>query len=509
MSKRIRSPLNFGLAILSALLLILTFPRFDLVWLAPFALVPLLMALGREPRPLWRFLLGYSAGIVYWFGVCYWIQGTLDQYGGMGAFGSWGTFLLFCLAKAVHLGVFSLLAAIVLGNWYAIPIVAALWVGIERTHSMFGFAWLDLGNAGVDMSLPMRMAPFIGVYGLSFLFAMMSAAAAVVILRRNRKELLWLAPIFVLFLLPALPAPEMPAETAVLVQPNVNESQQWTPLSAVQLHQRLTALSIEGSLQTHPQIVIWPETPGPIYYYRDPELRQQVAEVARVTNAAVLFGSVAETLQGAPLNSAILVNAKGELIDRYDKINLVPFGEYVPEFFGFVNRITQEAGDFAPGNRIVVFPLGQHRVGAFICYESVFPAEVRQFVKGGAELLVNISNDGYFGHTAAREQHLKIVRMRAAENRRWILRGTNDGITVAIDPAGRITDRLPLYTEATGKFLYSYVDEVTPYTRYGDWFAWGCLIVGLLALPFTQIPHYRRLPRKDLSRAGSPGHRRL
>ena len=490
MSTRPNSILNFALALLTAVLLIFTFPRFDLTWLAPFALTPMLLALAREPRPIWRFVLAYAAGVVYWFGICYWIQDTLEHYGGLGRWGSWGTFLLFCLAKAVHMGVFGLLAAIVLQTRHAIPAVAALWVGIERTHGDFGFAWLALGNAGIDLSLPMRMAPILGVYGLSFLFVMLATAGALVLLRRGRKELLWLAPVFGLFLLPPLPEPQEPSQKAVLVQPNVNEDQQWTPVSAAQLHRRLVTLSLEAALESHPQIILWPETPGPIYYYRDPALRQELADLARLTNTHVLFGTVVETPAGGFLNSAVMLGPNGDVVDRYDKVNLVPFGEYVPKLFDFVNRITREAGDFTPGTRLVVFPAGQHRPGVFICYESVFPSEVRQFARQGADLLINISNDGYFGHTAARDQHLKIARMRAAENRRWLLRATNDGITAAIDPAGRITETLPPFKEETGKFGYSYVQGVTPYTKYGDWFAWGCLLAGLMALPFTQLPHY-------------------
>jgi apolipoprotein N-acyltransferase len=167
------------------------------------------------------------------------------------------------------------------------------------------------------------------------------------------------------------------------------------------------------------------------------------------------------------------------MVDRYDKINLVPFGEFIPPPFGWVNRITKEIGDFAPGNRIVVFPVDGHRIGAFICYESAFPDLVRQFARNGAEALVNLSNDGYFGHTAAREQHLALVRMRAAENRRWILRGTNDGITAAVDPAGRVSFRAPPYVELSAIVDYNYNRQLTPYTRFGDWFAWSCLAIGL------------------------------
>lgn len=164
--------------------------------------------------------------------------------------------------------------------------------------------------------------------------------------------------------------------------------------------------------------------------------------------------------------------------ERYDKIRLVPFGEYVPDAFGWVNRITHEIGDFVPGTRIVTFPLDGHRIGAFICYESAFSDLVRQFTKAGANVLVNLSNDGYFGHSAAREQHLELVRMRAAENRRWILRATNDGITAMIDPAGREIARLPLYTQTSAVFGYNFETALTPYVRFGDWFAWTCLVGG-------------------------------
>src|SRR5271165_7172252 len=444
---KLRTAVNPALALLTAVLLILTFPRANQTWLASFALAPLLCALGREPRPMRRFLLGWICGIVYWFGVCYWIQATLLIYGDMGTFGSWGTFVLFCLIKALHMGLFSLLAAVLLPMRYAIPAIAALWVGIERTHGMFGFAWLCLGNAGIDMALPMRLAPFTGVYGLSFVFMLLSAGAAVVILRRARKELLWLTPTLALFLLPNLPERRHGDQTAVLVQGNVSEDQEWTPPAAEQMRESLVALSLEQALGGHPRIIVWPERPGPLYYYRDAALRNSVTELARLTGAWLLFGAVTETPQGGVLNSAVLLDPAGQFVDRYDKVNLVPFGEYVPKAFDFVNRITKEAGDFVPGSRLVVFPMGEHKLGTFICYESVFPAQVRQFVKQGADLLVNLSNDGYFGHTAARNQHLKIVRMRAVENRRWLLRATNDGITAVIDPVGRISESLPPYTE--------------------------------------------------------------
>jgi len=157
----------------------------------------------------------------------------------------------------------------------------------------------------------------------------------------------------------------------------------------------------------------------------------------------------------------MMLDPSGKIVDRYDKINLVPFGEFIPPMFGWVNRITHEVGDFVPGGRVVVFPVGEHKVGAFICYESAFPDLVRQFTHSGAEVLVNLSNDGYFGHSAAHDQHLEIVRMRAAENRRWILRATNDGISAAIDARGRVVERMVPFTQAAALMPYDYESTET------------------------------------------------
>jgi len=469
-------------ALLTAILLILAFPRFSFVWLAPVALTPLLAAVALEPRWPRRFLLGEITGIVYWFGVCYWIEAVLANYGGLNKPLAWLAFLLFCLIKALHMGVFALLAGILMRRWWAMPAVAALWVAIESTHGMLGFAWLALGNAGIDMGLPMRLAPITSVYGLSFVFMVMATALALAILRRPRLELMWLLPLPFLIFLPALPDARAGRDTAVLLQPNISVDTEWTEESADAMQRRLVALSLRAVLTggaQHPALVVWPEVPAPLYYYDDPRFRSYVEDLARVANTYLLLGVVAHTPQGAPLNSAILVAPDGHLVSRYDKVNLVPFGEFVPWPFDFVKRITTEAGDFTPGKRVVVSPIDDHKLGTFICYESVFPDFVRKFAANGAEVLFNISNDGYFGKTAARYQHLEIVRMRAAENRRWILRCTNDGITGTIDPAGRLRGTLPLYVEAASRTGFTYIKEHTFYTRWGNWFP---ILCGVLAV---------------------------
>jgi len=483
--------LNLLLALASAGLLILVFPRFELVWLAPVALTPLLVAVAREGRGLRRFLLGWAAGAGYWFGVCYWIQYTLAVHGGTGEAEGWALFCLFAAAKAMHMGAFAWLAGFPMRRWWAVPGVAALWVAVEATHGSLGFAWLTLGNAGIDMQVPMRLAPVTGVYGLSFVFAATAVALALTVLRRPRMQAAWLLALPLLFLLPRMPAAAPGHETALLAQPDISETQQWTEESLELMQEEQVTLTIDAAMRNParlPSIVAWPEVPAPLYYDEDPRFHSRLDDLARTLHAYVLAGVVAHTESGEPLNSAVLISPEGGAVDRYDKVNLVPFGEYVPWPFGaLVDKVSTEAGDFAAGDRVVVSPVGGHRMGVFICYESVFPNFVRKFANGGAEVLFNISNDGWFGHSAARRQHLSIVRMRAAENRRWILRSTNDGITAAIDSAGRLRETAPLSAETTLTTDFDYISDKTVYTRFGDWFAWLCASLALLCLVAERV----------------------
>ena len=474
MADRQRLALHTSLALLSALLLLLLFPRFEIFSLAPFALTPLLVALARTPLAWQRFALGWAAGIFYWFFLCNWIQFVLEVHGGMGRWGGWASFALFAVLKGLHLAVFSWLAGILMNRPYAIPAVAALWTGLERTHATFGFTWLDLGNAGIDMSVPLRLAPFLGVYGLSFVFALLSAGLACLILRRPRLQLTPILALPLLWLLPALPENIPATQQALMVQPNVDPEINWTPQLEDQTERDLVALS---NFARAP-LVIWPELPAPLYYYSDPDVRHDAFGIA-ADHGYFLFETVAFTPEHNPLNSAVLLGRDAGEIGRYDKIGLVPFGEYVPPIFSFVNRVTQEAGDFVPGQTIRVLAAGPQKLGVFICYEAAFPDLVRQFTAAGATVLVNLSNDGYFGHSQARAQHLLIARMRAVENRRFLIRSTNDGLSAIIDPAGKIIQNLPPFRQLAAIIRYANISDVTFYARHGDWFAWSCLAIGV------------------------------
>jgi apolipoprotein N-acyltransferase len=176
-------------------------------------------------------------------------------------------------------------------------------------------------------------------------------------------------------------------------------------------------------------------------------------------------------------------------VSRYDKVNLVPFGEFVPWPLGYLaHKISTEAGDFKPGTQVVVSQENGHKIGTFICYEAVFPGFVRKFAANGAEVMFNLSNDSWFGKSAARYQHLKIVRMRAAENARWILRSTNDGISGAIDPAGRVIREAPSFEAVSVRVHYDYRTDKTFYTEWGDWFVALCALIAIagVALGFAE-----------------------
>ena len=481
--------MNLLLAMVSGLLLAAVHPRWNLVWLAPFALTPLLIALAREYRPKYRFLLGYVAGAVFWGSMCYWIQFVMAVHGGLGNAGGFGVFLLFCLTPSVNMAVFGMLAGVVVHKWYAAPAIAALWVAAERISTPFGFMWLKLGDAGIDMGIPMRLAPLTGVYGLSFMFALMSVGIAMIALRRTRRELVWVLILPMLYALPALPEVSRPTESAVALQPNIDEEKEWHERDVDEMQRRLEYLSLQSALaadEPAAAVILWPEVPAPLYYDSDAHFRDRMNSLARVTRSAVLFGTVARTAKGEPLNSAQMINSAGEVAGRYDKILLVPFGEYVPAPFGFASKISTEIGNFQAGEKFTTFSVRGHSLGAFICYESAFPHFVRRFQ---TDVLINLSNDGYFGHSAAREQHLGLVRMRAAENARWIVRATNNGVTAVADPAGRITQRFTEFEEAVGRVGFSYRKDLTVYSRFGDWFAWLCLCIAAVALFASQMPN--------------------
>jgi len=528
------------LIFISAILQILIFPLPNLYFLGWIALAPLLIALLRARRPntlqftegvkllpatpLQAFLLAYVCGILWYAGTCYWIYSTMHQYGGLSTLAAIGVLILFCLYLALYHGLFGLVISLLADSSSfsrnALLLAPPVWVAVELARTrVTGFPWDLLGISQVDNIPLSRIASFTGVYGLSFEILIVNAAlAAALLVRREKRTALFAAAIGAAIVLQAgslVSAPEFPADhTATLVQSNIPaiDERDWTREYFQTTVQELSKLSepvLNGakpgvsapstagtaSVKTS-GLVVWPESPAP-FYDNDSPFRDALSTLARQTGNWVLAGDVALYDEGKPgqalFNSASLVNPYGEFTARYDKVHLVPFGEYVPfkRIFSFAGGLTQQVGDFSSGNSRAPLQADRTKLGVFICYESIFPDEIRQFAKNGAQVFVNLSNDGWYGDSGAYAQHLKQSRMRAVENARWLLLDTNTGVTASVDPYGRIVASAPRKVRTALQAPYSLSSETTFYTRHGDWFAYLCAIISLAAL-FMRLPFLKQ-----------------
>jgi len=504
------------LVLLSAGLQILVFPLPNLYVLGWVAITPLLVALlrARAPetlqiragikllpaKPLQAFLMAYVCGILWYAGTCYWIYDVMHQYGGVNTAAGLGILILFCMYLAIYHGVFGLLISLLAGGSQfsrrALLLSPVAWVAVELARTRItGFPWDLLGISQVDNVPLARIATVTGAYGLSFEIMLVNAAfAAAFLVQRDKRRKLLLAALVAAVVLQSgrlISAPAIPADrTATLVQANVPilEGADWTREYFNSTLQDLSRISIAGQNSSH--LVVWPESPAP-FYTTDPLFRDAVSNLARQANTWVLTGSIG--VRNRPMapggaaeiyNSAALVSPAGEWTSRYDKTHLVPFGEYLPfkRIFAFAGGLTKEVGDFTPGTSRLPLDAGGTELGVFICYESIFPDEVRQSAAQGAQVFVNVSNDGWYGDSGAYAQHLKQARMRAVENARWLLRDTNTGVTASIDPYGRIVASVPRKVRTALEAPYALSSQTTFYTRHGDWFAYACAIICIAAL---------------------------
>ena len=262
------------------------------------------------------------------------------------------------------------------------------------------------------------------------------------------------------------------------------------------------ATSLESAFQPT-DLVVWPESPAP-FREGEPEFRAAMGTLARQMSAPIIVGNIGidETHDTTKLrkfgtfNSASFFRPDGTFAGRYDKMHLVPFGEYVPykQLFFFAGSLLAEVGTFEPGLKRSVFSSGGHTYGTFICYESIFGDEIREFSKMGADVLINISNDGWYGDTSAPWQHLNMVRMRAIESHRWVLRATNTGITSVIDPDGRVFLSTPRHVRTAIRVPFGYEHDVTFYVRHGDWLPWSCAVLTVGAVAFAEWSRRTKRP---------------
>ncbi len=504
------------------------FPHLNWHWLVWVAPAPLLVALVAERRLDRAFLLGYLSGAVFLAGNCYWFVGVMEVYGRMQAALAAGVLLLFTIIFAVFFGVFGLVEGYVARRsvFAALLLSPLVWVSMEvaRTYLITGFPWDLLGYA-VQAGGLRQAASFTAVYGLSFLAVATSALASWALLNWRRRRA-WLAMAIWAGLLVAgdflmAPPPAPPGRhSALLVQPNVplDESalDAWAPSRDPKPLQALVALTLDACLtglpaqagrggqggagldeSASPALIVWAENPAPFYFERDPVFRGAAEDMARRSRAYVVLNTV--TFEGQthprPRNTAVLLDPEGRAAFQYDKIHLVPFGEYVPwwAFPGKVGKITSEVGDFVPGSAYPVASTPEGKIGVFICYESIFPQLVRRLVRAGAGVLVNISNDAWYGDSPAAWQHFEMARVRAIENGRYLLRATNDGITAVVDPYGRVIAELPRHRREVLTGRFDFEARETFYTAYGDLFAWLCVAVSAGVLAKEVVARRRNL----------------
>jgi apolipoprotein N-acyltransferase len=505
-------------------LLGLSLPSHDLWPLAWFGLVPMLLAIrGRAPRR--AFAVAWVGWMAFSFVVLYWIAPTVSNYTRITAPLAIAVLLLLCAASAVFVGAFG--AAL---EWLAAAgisrIVAAptLWVTLEWLRTFFPaeFPWAFLGYSQYSVLAVVQIADITAIYGVSAVLVFVNAALAEMVrdgLRRHAGLAIATAAAVAVVLgygfvrLAQVETARAFAEVPIgIAQGNVAQDEKWLPEkqgSTLDLYLRLSRKAVDEGAR----VVVWPEAALPFFLRYDPRARA-LQTFADETGASLLVGAPGFERPedgGEPrqFNQAWLVVPEVGLEGPYDKIVLVPFGEYIPfgGLFGWVKVAVASVGEFGRGSRAVVFrgpeiasPQGPRPVGLapLICYEGIFPDLVRRFVRGGADVLVNISNDAWYGRTSAPHQHLAMAAMRAVENRVPMVRSTNTGISAVIEPTGRIRSRTGLFEETTFVAQVGIVEGGSPYTRIGDVFAYAC-VAGVLVLLYIR----RRLgslpPRSESS----------
>ena len=510
--------MSFLLACLSGALTALCFPKFNLFFLAWICLIPLLLALLKK-RPLPSFFLGFFSGFVYYAILLYWIPSVPGHYGNLSPVLSFLIYLLLVILMALSWAAFAFFFSIVRLPFPRLALFLApfIWVSFEYiyTYLLTGFPWGLLGYSQVKNLAFLQMASVTGVYGLSFGLVLLQSFFVLSISRRKKGPFFLALALVLVIHLVGLFSLKTPAQTkdtfkAAVLQGNVSSDIYWNHISSEEidgLFKRHLELSHRAYLEGA-RLIIWPEFSvplcfscnEPLYQYFKGNLYQFVQE----TNCTLLLGTNETTSEGGKLrfhNTALCLSPDLS-ITQYYKMHLVPFGEYTPykKIFSFIDRVTHAIGDVTPGKQLVLHSFGGKKFGSPICYEVTFPSLVRKFAKGGAQFLVTITNDGWYGKSSAPYQHFLIAVFRAVENRRFLLRAATTGISGLVDPYGRVLSRSELMTQTylTGKV--NPANELSFYTRYGD-------ILPVLSLTLTGIFFILALAKRAHERKKT-GHRR-
>ncbi len=513
-----------GFAILSALLLVVSFPDFNLWPLAWIALAPLFVAVARKPQTGRSFLLGWLTGTLYFYGSCYWLTYSPIRYGGIPAPVAY--FLL--LPVTLIVGLFPALCCAALARMIrrwgtrALFVAPFAWTACEWARlGATGQLWNAVGYSQAYQPFLIQAARWGGVYAVGFLIIAINAAIVYALLQRSIRAAFITAMVVICvavtqfwldksaFQYGALKTKPTPDAVVVAVQPNVPMEPAKSLAESAALISRhislsesalfmkstdgepwLTVFSTQqeplGILKNVPRVVVWPESPMNFTFSNDAQFRAFVADFARRNHTSVLFNSLEPAPANGAYNAAVMVNEEGRLVAQYDKIRLLPFGEYIPlpRWLPGVNMIPVMVGDFTPGAEYPLMPLGNDvRAGVFICFESAFPGIARQLAMNGADVLINISNDGYLGPTPILHQHLANAVFRAVENARPVLRVTNTGITAYITGRGEVLDATKSFQPDVRTWTVNRSDgEQTFYTKHGDVFAGFCAFISLIFL---------------------------
>ncbi|MHB8881090.1 MAG: apolipoprotein N-acyltransferase [Thermodesulfovibrionales bacterium] len=503
-----QAAMEYAPALASGVLLVLSFPGFDYYPLAWIALLPLLFSL-REKTPKEAFRTGYVFGIVYFFGTLYWVYHSITVFGGISLAASFGVVLLLCLYLGLYPAIFSWLFVLIMKKTKlpALLIVPVIWVVLEfiRSYLLTGFPWASVGYSQY-LFLPMiQIADVTGIYGISFLVMSVNGALFDIALVRRKLQDIPLYPLIysvtgfitlaaVLLISLGYGAwrlvqnREQGTVRVSIIQASIAQDKKWEPAFQEEVLDIYRDLSQKAAAASSPQLIIWPETSVPFFFDYDTANTERLQKMQKELGAYLLFGSVLvreRTKEHTLLtNSALLLDREGKPVYKYDKIHLVPFGEYVPlkKVLFFIDKVVTGIGDYVPGNSYLKAGADFGSFGTMICYEIIFPGLVRKFYTQGGDFIVTITNDAWFGRTAGPYQHFSMAVFRAIENRKPVVRAANTGISGFIDSSGRITARTPLFSR---EFLSGEIKPdktLTFYTKYGDLFSYACIITFIALL---------------------------
>ena len=505
---------RLALAALSGAVLSLSFYGSHPSFYSWFCLAILLFSfLGTRARV--AFFCGFLHGLIFVLTCVSWVAEVLSVHCGMSVAAGWAVLLLIATIWGCSIGLATWMVQRLSQQGIGLALFGApfLWISTEVLRAYLpeiSFPWGLLGYPAAGNPALVQLTTITGIYGVSFLVAGFNSLLVWILASPSEKRKIRLAvvvAVLVILVVVQIAGPRFVptttgAHVARVVQPNFPENMQYVgdwyaehKADMAELEQ-LSLLRSTGSQQ--PDLLVWPEAPAP-FSFQDPHFGPYISRLATEFQHPVVVGiidwkPILESGRGiprtglVPYNSAAVLNSIGQRTFLYDKIHLVPFGEYepFPLIHQVVTSVSEEVGGFRKGRERNV---GRFSNGStfsiFICYEAIYAGEIRQFANNGAQLLINISNDGWFGKSEAAEQHLGMARVRAVENRRWLIRDTNSGITAAVDPYGNVTRVMQRDTRAAADLPYDFRTDKTIYTRFGDWFAWMCVAISAILVLLT------------------------